>query len=460
MPGIAERLHVQHHRGRPLIALAPLEQVVGRDVGAVTDRDEHRHPQLPGRRMPEQPEPARLRADRQPPGTHPRAGERRVQADLSGGVQHPPRVRADHPQARAPDDLQQPFLLPGRCRTVLLGNGGDNQHRLCPVRRRIGGELQQFITVGGNDHQLRSGLQLAHASGGPHRAHHAARVVHRRHHALKATADDVRQHRLADIARHRRGAGHRDRRGCQDRPQGCDRGQMIALIDPLLRRRGRRGIQRDGQLTERGPAAHGKAGVLEYPYHRVVVRHDFRVEAVDPALRPDRRELLQHPGPDPVPLKIVGHRHRDLGSAGLAQPVIARDSHHAAVVPADQRQAVNAASLSFRSRDRVGAPITVEAEIAAILRQAVVERPDVAEVRRHRGLQAQRRLHRATARPELAAARRRPPKPPSRLLPAIDRPHRPIMQQNASAHKDATYASSTRAARDANAAMLAAGSCA
>ena len=116
---------------------------------------------------------------------------------------------------------------------------------------------------------------------------------------------------------------------------------MIALIDPLPHRLRRRDIQRNSQLTKRGPAPHGKAGMREHSQHRLVVRHDLRVEPVDPALGRDRRELLQHPGPDPVPLKIIGHRKRDLGGAGLAQPVIARDSHHAAVVPADQRQAVN-----------------------------------------------------------------------------------------------------------------------
>ena len=73
---------------------------------------------------------------------------------------------------------------------------------------------------------------------------------------------------------------------------------------------------------------------------------------MDPAVRRDLRELLEHPHPDPTALIIVSHRKRDLGDAGLAQPVIAGDSHHLAVVPADQRQTINASRLRLCARDR------------------------------------------------------------------------------------------------------------
>ena len=141
---IAERLHIEHRHGRPIVLLAPLEQIVGRDVGGAAKRDQHRDPQLPGLRMSEQPDPkrGRLRADRQSAGVHARAAERGVQADVGGGVEHSQRARPDHPQARAPDDLQQPLLSLGGRLAVVVGTGREHQQRPCSARGRLGGELE------------------------------------------------------------------------------------------------------------------------------------------------------------------------------------------------------------------------------------------------------------------------------------------------------------------------------
>ena len=166
---------------------------------------------------------------------------------------------------------------------------------------------------------------------------------------------------------------------------------MVALVDPLQHRLRRRDIQRHRQLARRTPPPHGEAGVLEHPQHRPVAVHHFRIEAVDPTLRRDLRELLEHPHPDTTALIIISHRKRDLGGPELAQPVIRGGSHHAAVAPADQRQAINATGPRVRARDSVGAPKAVEAQVAALRREAVVERHDVVEVPRRRGLQPQRR---------------------------------------------------------------------
>ena len=166
---------------------------------------------------------------------------------------------------------------------------------------------------------------------------------------------------------------------------------MIALADPLEHGLGRRYIEGDRQLARRTPSPHGEAGVLEHPQHRPIGGHHLSIEAVDPAVRRDLRELLEHPHPDTTALIMIGDRKRDLGDARLAQPVIAGDRHHASVVPADQRQAINAGGLRVRARDGVGAAEAVEAKIAALRREVVVERLDVVEVDRRRGLQPQRR---------------------------------------------------------------------
>ncbi|MGA2014724.1 MAG: hypothetical protein ABSH51_29940 [Solirubrobacteraceae bacterium] len=131
--------------------------------------------------------------------------------------------------------------------------------------------------------------------------------------------------------------------------------------------------------------------MLEHVQHRPVAEHDLRIEAVDPAARRDRRELLEHPHPDPAPLIIVSDRKGDLGHTGLAQPVVAGDGHHPAVVSADQRQAISAAGLRVRERGCVRPPKAVEAKIAAVTRQAIIESLDVVKIQRRRGLEAHRR---------------------------------------------------------------------
>ncbi len=106
--------------------------------------------------------------------------------------------------------------------------------------------------------------------------------------------------------------------------------------------------------------------MLEHPQHWPIVGHHLRIEAVDPAVGRDLRELLEHPRPDTTAPIIISHRKGDLGDAGFAQPGITGDGYHATVVPADQRQAISASGLRLRARDSIGAAKAVEAEIAAL----------------------------------------------------------------------------------------------
>ena len=161
----------------------------------------------------------------------------------------------------------------------------------------------------------------------------------------KATGDDVRQHRPAHVARRRRRARNRNRRGAR-RPQSRDRGEMIALLDPLQHRLRRRNVKRHRQLTKRTLAPHRKAGALEHPQHRPIADHHLRVEPIDPTLRPDLRELLEHPRPRSTTLQIVSDRKRNLGGARLNQAIKLSDRHHRTVMPGDQRKPINTTSLS------------------------------------------------------------------------------------------------------------------
>ena len=178
---IAERLHVEHDRGRALVIRAPLEQIAGRDVGAVPKRNEDRHPKPSGCCMSEQPQsqPNGVRADRQTPPLDAHTPERRVEADVGSGVECPQRSRADHPQPRAAHDLEQPSFLLSRCHPVVLGPGRKHEERLRSARRRLGGISEQVVAARGNDHQLRSDRQLVETARSAHRTHHPAISMNR-----------------------------------------------------------------------------------------------------------------------------------------------------------------------------------------------------------------------------------------------------------------------------------------
>ena len=125
---------------------------------------------------------------------------------------------------------------------------------------------------------------------------------------------------------------------------------MITLFNPLSRRLGRRDIKRDRQLTKRSLAPHDKPGALEDTQHRLVAEHHVRIEPVDPAVRSDRRKLLEHPSTSTAALKIVGHRERNPGSARLAQPLEPGHRHHSAVMPGDQLKPINTVRLRGYAR--------------------------------------------------------------------------------------------------------------
>ena len=131
--------------------------------------------------------------------------------------------------------------------------------------------------------------------------------------------------------------------------------------------------------------------MFKHPQHPLVTGYHLGIEAVSTARRRDRGELLQHPRPDPMPLKIIRDRKCDLRHPFLAQPIVTGYRHHPAPQAADQRQTINTSRARLGAGDAVRAAVAVEAKIPAVGRQTVIEPLDVAEVLPDGGLQAQRR---------------------------------------------------------------------
>ena len=165
---------------------------------------------------------------------------------------------------------------------------------------------------------------------------------------------------------------------------------MVALIDPLHYRLDRGDVNRHVELVE-ARTVDREAGVPKHAEHHTVRRQHRRIEAAHPALRPDRRQLLEHPRSDPAPLLVIRHRQRDLGHTRLAQPLVAARRDHTPGMTGDQGNAVDAARLHGGSRDDVRASHPVEAEVPALRRELFIERPYVLIIRRAWRLQPQRR---------------------------------------------------------------------
>jgi hypothetical protein len=156
---------------------------------------------------------------------------------------------------------------------------------------------------------------------------------------------------------------------------------MVSLIDPLHYRLDRGEVSRHVELVEAG-TVDSKACVPKHTEHHTVDRQHRRVEAAYPALRPDRRQLLEHSRSDPAPLLVIRHRQRDLGHTGLAQPLVAACRDHTPSMTSDQGNTTDAARLHGGSRDDVRASLPMEAEVRALRRELFIKRSYVLIIRR------------------------------------------------------------------------------
>ena len=142
---VAERLEVEQDEVGARVVLPPLEEVVGRDVGLVADRDEggEAEPARLGALEEGKAERARLRGEADPPCGERPWREGRVQPDRRG--RDPEAVRADEPGAVRADEREQLLLALDALGPRLGEAGGDDAERARPGAERL---------LGGADHVL------------------------------------------------------------------------------------------------------------------------------------------------------------------------------------------------------------------------------------------------------------------------------------------------------------------
>ena len=228
---VAERLEVEHDQLRALVLLPVLEQVVGRHVRLVADRDERREAEAPLRRLLEQREPERAALRREPIGPGGARAARRSRSATGrrrrcrgswgrrDGRRARARARAAAPAARGLP--RRSPRSPPRSRRARGSRPSSADHARSPApgaRQADHGEVDLLGQL--LDRRVRADA----GHGSPVRLTGYAAP-------LNSARDDVPEDDAADCLAPGRRSNHGNARGSEERAQRGDDGEVVALLD-------------------------------------------------------------------------------------------------------------------------------------------------------------------------------------------------------------------------------------
>ena len=227
---VAERLEVHQDEVGAGVVLPPLEQVVGRDVRLVADRDEGRDADASflGPFEQRQPERARLRREADAAGGECARGEGRVHGH--GRRRDAEAVGADEARAVRPHECEQLLLARTTLHSGLGESGGDHAERArAAPKRRLGGV--EDAVAGQADHaEIDRVRDVLDRGVGAHAGDRGARPVDRICSTGEAAGQNVAEELSADRAALRRCADHGHGARLEERSQrGGDR-HVVALV--------------------------------------------------------------------------------------------------------------------------------------------------------------------------------------------------------------------------------------
>ena len=358
-----------------------LEEVVRRDVGAVAERHEGRHPEAPGGRVAEQREAERSRL--------------RGQREAARGACRPPRAaRGARPRdrcSRGRPSSGRPAARRG-ARAAASSASSRSRPSGSSLSREAGRDDEDAAGagVGRLDHGVEdlggAGTETITSSGGSGRS------------AIAGTArveETTPPPRLTAAATPAKPPAMIVRRSSPptlpsraDAPTtateaGASSGRSEATVARWWRSAIRSSARSLGRMSSsRWASPHEVSRRTPNPALEKTWSI-ARVSAItsaskrrDAAVGGGRGELLEHPGRQAAALHVVGDGEGDLRDARLVQAVVARDGDDAAAEVGDERDAQVAVGLGVVARDDVGAPGAVEAHVAALRREGVEERLD------------------------------------------------------------------------------------
>ena len=154
--------------------------------------------------------------------------------------------------------------------------------------------------------------------------------------AREVPGEDVAEELAADRAASLGGADDGDAPRLEEGSERRDDRLVVAGLDVLAVRLGRRDRELHLELAALELARQLEPGRLEHAQHGAVIRQHVGDEALDPDLGGSRRQLLEQPRPDPAALVLVGDGEGRLGELRVAQPDVVGDGDDALSLVVDQ----------------------------------------------------------------------------------------------------------------------------
>ncbi len=324
---VAERLQVHQDDVGVLVGLPVLQQVVAGDIGAAAGRDERRDADpAPGRLaqhgdaertgLGEEPGPAGQRRERR---------ERGVQRDGHVGVDDAEAVRPDHPHAvgaRRGDDvaLQGPAGGPLVGVAALAEPAAEDHQAAHAARGAVVHDLDDGGRGYGDHDEIERVGDVEHRPQRGHAADVARLGVDRVERAVEVAAQQVGEHRVADLARVVARADHCDRAGIEQPPDRVGLGALLALAHHLVGHRGRVDRELQGDLAVLEVALGLVPRLTEHPHHRGVLGEHDGDETFHAALATRGGQVLEQHRADTAALVVVGDDEGDLGLVRARAP--------------------------------------------------------------------------------------------------------------------------------------------
>ena len=256
-PRVAEGLHVEGDDRRALVVGPVLEQVVGRHVGAVAQRDEGRDAQAArggvARAAPGRARPTATTAPARP-GRTPTRPMSACRLDARLGVDDAQRVGPDQPQPVGADGLEQRLLARAALGLVAVGEARrDDEQRPHPAARRLAHDAEHLGGRHRHDRELRRLGEVAQRARRARRGDDAARRdAPGTATPAKPPATMARKIAPPTLSSRSEAPTTATERGREQRAQRGDGGDVRAVGAALLEARGRAQVEREVDLAEVG----------------------------------------------------------------------------------------------------------------------------------------------------------------------------------------------------------------
>ena len=325
---IAEALQVEQRDVGRVVGFPVLQQVIARDVRAVSGRDERRHAEPTPSRLAEHRHAQRtgLAEEAGPTGERRQRRERRVEPHRPVGVDHAQAVRPDDAHAvLAGGDDQRPLRVEPGIVAALAESSGDHDQPVHAFRRALLDDRRYRVGRNADDGEVDRVGHIGDRGVGAHARDVPGLLVDREQLAVEAHSQQVAKHQVADLGLVVARADDSDRRREEQPPDRPGLGVLLALVHHLLGHRGLVDVELEVDLAVIEMPDRLVAGIAEDPQHRAVLGEHHGGEPRDTDFARRGGQMFEQRRPDPPSLMGVGDDESDLGLVRPRLTVVAPD---------------------------------------------------------------------------------------------------------------------------------------